>query len=177
MRGRVRGPRPNPRPGSRLSPAGTRFDLLGIYGAGVLTFVTPCVLPLIPIYLAALVGGAGVAGARGRLMLRAGLFALGFLLVFTLLGLTASTLGGALVAQHHVLGVPTFLVLDRDARFVTKLVGVRSEAALEAAVRDLAAGPCPAGQYAPVEAVPSCAATPHAAPTPDPAAPAACSQP
>jgi cytochrome c-type biogenesis protein len=30
------------------------FDLLGIFGAGALTFVTPCVLPLVPLYLAAL---------------------------------------------------------------------------------------------------------------------------
>ena len=79
------------------------LDLLGIYGAGLLTFVTPCVLPLVPIYLAALVGGAPAGdGPRGRLMARAGLFALGFVVVFTLLGLTASSLGG-LLASHRSL--------------------------------------------------------------------------
>ena len=30
------------------------YDILGIFGAGVLSFATPCVLPLIPVYLAAL---------------------------------------------------------------------------------------------------------------------------
>ena len=31
------------------------LDLLAIFGAGVATFATPCVLPLVPIYLSALV--------------------------------------------------------------------------------------------------------------------------
>lgn len=79
------------------------LDLLGIYGAGFLTFVTPCVLPLWPIYLAAIVGGTHAGErARGRLMARAGLFALGFVVVFTVLGLTASSLGG-LLASHRSL--------------------------------------------------------------------------
>jgi len=80
------------------------FDLLGIFGAGLATFVTPCVLPLIPIYLAALLGGnleQANQGQRGQLLGRAALFALGFILVFTALGLVASSLGAALT-RHKV---------------------------------------------------------------------------
>jgi cytochrome c-type biogenesis protein len=124
------------------------LDLLGIYGAGFLTFVTPCVLPLVPIYLAALLGGTPAGeGSRGRLMVRAGLFAVGFVVVFTVLGLTASSLGG-LLASHRslvqVIGAALILVfglkflglvrvplLDRvvrleEARFRTRFAPVNA---------------------------------------------------
>lgn len=86
------------------------LDLLGILGAGALTFLTPCVLPLVPIYLSALVGGdfrqLQGGAARGQLVLRAAWFALGFVVVFTLLGLAASGLGAFLAA--HKAGVQAF---------------------------------------------------------------------
>lgn len=78
------------------------FSVAGIFVAGLLTFVTPCVLPLIPIYLSALIGGdirqlsEGGVGARGQLIMRAVLFSIGFIAVFTLMGLTASALGNVL---------------------------------------------------------------------------------
>lgn len=75
------------------------YGLLGIFGAGLATFFTPCVLPLVPIYLSALVGGDIEElgdGGRGQLLLRAGLFSVGFIAVFTVLGIGASSLGAAL---------------------------------------------------------------------------------
>jgi len=75
-------------------------------------------------------------------------------------------LGRALVAQHHVLGVPTFLVFDRDGKLVTKLVGVQSEATLKHAVSGLAQTPCavvgPSARS--VEVVPSCSSASQGAP-------------
>ncbi|HEY3358030.1 MAG TPA: cytochrome c biogenesis protein CcdA [Polyangia bacterium] len=109
------------------------LDLLAIYGAGLLTFVTPCVLPLVPIYLAALLGGAPAgAGARGRLLTRAGLFAAGFVAVFTLLGLTASSLGGLLAAHRslvQVIGAAVILL------FGLKFLGVLRVPWLDRVVR------------------------------------------
>ncbi|MBU0551200.1 thioredoxin fold domain-containing protein [Myxococcota bacterium] len=73
-----------------------------IFGAGVLTFFTPCVLPLIPIYLSALVGGdlnAIGRGGRGQLLSRSLFFSAGFILVFSLLGLGAASIGQFL--QDH----------------------------------------------------------------------------
>jgi len=82
------------------------FDLLGIFGAGLLTFITPCVLPLIPVYLSILAGsdlrGLETEG-KGQLLLRAGAFAAGFAVVFSLLGLTASAVGSFLAAHKSVL--------------------------------------------------------------------------
>lgn len=84
------------------------LDLLGVYGAGLLTFVTPCVLPLIPIYLSMMVGspvgaGKGEEAGRFRLLSNTAFFALGFLLVFVALGLSATFLGKLLSAHRDTL--------------------------------------------------------------------------
>ncbi len=80
------------------------YSLLGIFGAGLATFFTPCVLPLVPVYLSAL-AGADIRRPedfpRGRLLVRASLFSVGFLLVFILLGLAASSLGAFLNDHRH----------------------------------------------------------------------------
>jgi cytochrome c-type biogenesis protein len=73
------------------------------FAAGVLSFLSPCVLPLVPSYLA-YVGGS--AQARRRVVVRNGLFfVLGFGLVFVALGASASFLGALLRAQKDVLTV------------------------------------------------------------------------
>ena len=68
--------------------------------AGVVSFTSPCCLPLLPGYVSYVSGltgaaaGAGVATVtRRRVLTGAGLFVLGFSAVFTVLGLTASALG------------------------------------------------------------------------------------
>ena len=69
--------------------------------AGVLSFLSPCVLPLVPTYLA-YIGGSG--GARRAVVLRnAGLFVLGFSLVFIGMGASASALGSVLRDQRELL--------------------------------------------------------------------------
>src|SRR5688500_8039603 len=76
--------------------------------AGMLSFLSPCVLPLVIPYLGFLGGvtlraapGGPVAEApdRGRVLLAALFFVLGFATVFTLLGATASMLS-QLFAEH-----------------------------------------------------------------------------
>lgn len=98
------------------------FDVLTIFGAGMLTFLTPCVLPLIPIYLAALTGGSitNLTGKeKGRLMLRASLFSVGFILVFTAMGFGASSIGSFL-SDHKALmqGVGAVIVLIFALKFL-----------------------------------------------------------
>ena len=78
-----------------------------IFLAGLLTFASPCVLPLIPIYLSVLLGGSiedldsmqASAKTRGRwkLLLNGVAFVAGFTLVFVLLGMSASALGRFMV--------------------------------------------------------------------------------
>jgi len=72
--------------------------------AGLASFLSPCVLPLVPIYLAQLVGHSvyqstdGQQGHWARLdtFLHALMFVCGFTLAFVALGATASTLGSFL---------------------------------------------------------------------------------
>ena len=75
------------------------------FGAGVISFLSPCVLPLVPGYLAMMSGltGEQLADPRGadqrRLLRLTLLFVLGFSVVFVALGATASALG--LFLLHH----------------------------------------------------------------------------
>ena len=72
---------------------------LGVaFAAGVLSFLSPCVLPLVPTYLA-YVGGSGAA-CRALLVRNALLFVLGFSLVFIAMGASASALG-SLLREHR----------------------------------------------------------------------------
>ena len=79
--------------------------------AGVVSFASPCVLPLVPGFLGYLGGmtpgrpgedaaAGGARGARARLVLGALLFVLGFTAVFLLMSVAISGLGLALV-QHQ----------------------------------------------------------------------------
>ncbi|MBM4352489.1 MAG: cytochrome c biogenesis protein/thioredoxin [Deltaproteobacteria bacterium] len=73
---------------------------------GLLTFASPCVLPLVPIYLSVLVGGDlhAVSGLRSRFRLLGNglMFVLGFLAVFAALGMAASALGRFLIVHRLV---------------------------------------------------------------------------
>jgi cytochrome c-type biogenesis protein len=114
------------------------LDLLGIFVAGLLTFASPCVLPLVPVYLSVL-AGASVddlkAGVRTARAVRAALaFALGLTLVFVGLGLAASSIGSALLAHRTLLlQVGGLLVL----LFGLKALGVLRVPWLERDVRPM----------------------------------------
>lgn len=98
------------------------YGLFGIFTAGIFTFVTPCVLPLIPIYLSALIGSdiRQIKGAkRGQLIARSLFFSVGFISVFTLFGLTASSIGNLLFDyKAHVMVGGAVLVLLFSLKFL-----------------------------------------------------------
>ena len=71
------------------------LSLASVFVAGLLTFLSPCVLPLAPIYLGVLAGDAE-GGNRFRTLVSTIIFALGFTLVFALMGLTATAIGQVL---------------------------------------------------------------------------------
>ena len=75
--------------------------------AGLVSFLSPCVLPLVPSYITFITGMTldeltvnGTASARRRAAWHALLFVIGFSLVFVTLGATATAFGAALL---HVL--------------------------------------------------------------------------
>lgn len=73
---------------------------------GVLTFVSPCILPMLPIYffylagLSSQGGEAQVLTGKHRLLLNSVAFVMGFTLVFTALGATATSIG--LFLKNHL---------------------------------------------------------------------------
>lgn len=74
--------------------------------AGVVSFLSPCVLPLVPGYLSYM-SGLGTAGERARPLFTgavAAAFVLGFTAVFVALGATATMLGSLLTAYRTEIG-------------------------------------------------------------------------
>lgn len=67
------------------------------FGAGLLSFLSPCVLPLIPSYLTLLVGDFAEQKGRRYIILPALTFITGFTVIFILLGMSASLLGQLLL--------------------------------------------------------------------------------
>lgn len=64
---------------------------------GLLTFISPCILPMLPIYFFYLAGAAEEKDIRrARLLYNSLAFILGFTIIFVLLGATATALGGFL---------------------------------------------------------------------------------
>jgi cytochrome c-type biogenesis protein len=68
---------------------------------GLLAFLSPCMLPMLPIYIAYLAGGSK-EGSRAAIVNTAG-FVLGFTVIFTLMGATATALGSLLNAHRLLL--------------------------------------------------------------------------
>jgi cytochrome c-type biogenesis protein len=112
--------------------------------AGLLSFLSPCVLPLVPSYLSFITGMSGVGEIEARrhlALLHALLFVAGFSLIFVALGATATALGRLLVTYQQwlerlggllivffglsTLGVFRFALLAREARvqFADKPLG------------------------------------------------------
>ena len=107
---------------------------------GIISFLSPCVLPIVPPYLAYMSGVSigeiqGTSAARRKAILAASFFVLGLSTVFLILGFTASAFG-AFVLQNqewfarvsgvvvivfglHFLSVFRIPLLDREARMDT----------------------------------------------------------
>ena len=112
--------------------------LLAAFAAGFLSFISPCVLPLIPGYISFVSGAsleemrAGQGSARRLVLIRSFAFVLGFSLVFIALGASASAIGkfifdklpvlskvaGVLIILFglHMMGVFRLAVLDTEKR-------------------------------------------------------------
>jgi len=83
--------------------------LLTAFGGGVISFLSPCVLPIVPGYLS-LITGLSVGEIQEpqrhylkRIAVNTGLFVLGFTVVFVLLGLIATTAGSAIFRNQETL--------------------------------------------------------------------------
>ena len=109
-----------------MSPAGLALA----FGGGVVSFLSPCVLPLVPAYLSL----TTAAGER-RPVRTGALFVAGFSVVFVLLGLSATAVGSVLLRQH----VP----ITRIAGVAVVVMAVVMMLPLGLASRDLRFHPLP----------------------------------
>lgn len=106
--------------------------------AGIISFVSPCVLPLIPGFLAYLSGtSTGQQGARLKVFLNSVAFVLGFSFVFALLGVLLNTvlervsynvqtwlsrIGGIVIILFglYILGLIKISFLEREHKFAVR---------------------------------------------------------
>ncbi len=76
---------------------------------GIITFISPCLLPMLPIYISYFAGG-GERTTRKTLTGASG-FVLGFTVVFVALGALAGTLGGFLTRYQTAVNIVSGLVV------------------------------------------------------------------
>jgi len=85
------------------------------FGAGILSFASPCVLPLVPAFLVNMAGEAALAGThRARTLAHAAAFVVGFSTVFTLLWIAVALVGslaGEMVSWLQRIGGLLLVVL------------------------------------------------------------------
>ena len=87
--------------------------------AGLISFLSPCVLPLVPPYLIYLTGATiehvandeGVSASKRAVMASAVMFVLGFSTVFVALGASASLVGGLIRAWSAELSILAGIVI------------------------------------------------------------------
>jgi cytochrome c-type biogenesis protein len=71
-------------------------DLVALFGAGVASFLAPCLVPLLPAYLGMVAGEAADARTPARAVPATAVFVLGFAIVFAGLGAAAGLVGSSL---------------------------------------------------------------------------------
>jgi len=117
-----------------LGPLTISADPLGLlvaFGAGMLSFLSPCVLPLVPAYVSMVSGLSAAeieAGERRNLvpLLRGVLgFIAGFTVVFTALGATASGLGRLLLDHQRGFVIAAGVVVIVLGALLTGIVSPR----------------------------------------------------
>jgi cytochrome c-type biogenesis protein len=112
-------------------------NLVLAFAAGVLGFLSPCVVPLIPGYLS-FVSGLSLAEMTmeerrrhlGRVLAATSLFVLGFGTIFTALGASASALGGVILDNRQVLtrvGGAVVVLIGLSVLGVIKIPGLYRE--------------------------------------------------
>ena len=114
------------------------IKLVFAFGAGFISFLTPCVLPIIPGYISYITGKnlSEIDQDKQVVLIKTILFSLGFSLVFIALGVTASAVGNILLFLSNelriaagiiiilfslqMLGLLNFQFLNQEKRIETK---------------------------------------------------------
>tara|TARA_B100000029_G_C17452805_1_gene915586 strand:- start:232 stop:945 length:714 start_codon:yes stop_codon:yes gene_type:complete len=99
------------------------LNLTIAFGAGFISFLSPCVLPLIPGYISYISGESlgEISKKRKKILLKTILFSLGFSIVFISFGATASFVGNLLFDYSNSLRIIAGLII---VIFSLQLIGI-----------------------------------------------------
>ena len=99
------------------------LNLIIAFGAGLISFLSPCVLPLIPGYISYISGESlgDIVEKQKKILLKTILFSLGFSLVFISFGATASFIGNLLLEYSNSLRIAAGIVI---IIFSLQLIGI-----------------------------------------------------
>ncbi len=121
-------------------------SIFGVFLAGIVSFLSPCVLPLVPGYVSML-SGVGVEqlkegqGSTGKLLSSAFAFVCGFSAVFITFGASASAVGSFLLKNKNLLApIAGALIILFGLHLVGWLVKITVRVGLIAGVVLIAAG-------------------------------------
>lgn len=112
--------------------SGDSVTYVAAFGGGLVSFLSPCVLPIVPAYLSVITGldvTAADDGARrhlARVARDTGLFIAGFSAVFIVLGLSATTVGRTIFRNQLVLTRISGLLVLAMALFLVGSLVVRA---------------------------------------------------
>jgi cytochrome c-type biogenesis protein len=100
-----------------------------VFLEGLASFLSPCVLPLVPVYIAYLAGSSiddlkEGEGPRNRLLINSLGFILGFSVVFVLLGAAASGLGRFLLVHGDIIRKVSGVVVIVFGIFYTGIINI-----------------------------------------------------
>jgi cytochrome c-type biogenesis protein len=105
---------------------------IAAFVAGLISFLSPCVLPLVPGYVS-LISGAGVEELKSndaqllrKVMVNSGAFILGFAIVFVTLGALATEVGQVLARYKSVLGQVAGIVIIIFGLHLTGLFKIKA---------------------------------------------------
>ena len=111
------------------------ISLRAAFSGSLLSFETPCVVPLVPVYLASLAGPGILKPKVNKICLPIFFdsvsFVLGFSLVFTMMGALVG-----LAKKYHIRGIPTTYFVDKDGIIqVIKISTFQTKEEIEASIR------------------------------------------
>lgn len=105
------------------------YSIIISFSAGLLSFASPCILPLIPAYLSYITGASiqnlKTGGEFGKNILLSTIFVLGFTFVFTLLGASATWIGKKLLLYQDNIRVIGSIIVTLFGLHLTGILKIQ----------------------------------------------------
>ena len=78
---------------------------------GIISFISPCMLPMLPLYISYFAGDTNSANKKTKTFTRAFAFVLGFTLVFTALGIFAGSIGTFFMKNQTIVNIVCGIII------------------------------------------------------------------